>query len=150
MSCSSTCHFRGCLSFSPTWPCNFQYFRTLCTLRRTQALLSDDHWPAGAAGVWATPPHPPGPQDSLRDYGPDGAADAAADLSAPHDLSRDYGPTGSSGRRRRLRQGRSTFRGIMGRTDPPEGCAGVHCGKRTTQPRDPPGAGRRVSPMLRI
>jgi hypothetical protein len=34
---------------------------------RTQSLLvtllSDDYGPAGAAGAWATPPHPPGPQD---------------------------------------------------------------------------------------
>jgi hypothetical protein len=45
---------------------------------QTQALFSDDYGPDGAAGAWATPPHPPGPQDHLWDYGPDGAADAAA------------------------------------------------------------------------
>jgi hypothetical protein len=91
-------------------------------LRRAQALLIDDCGPAGAAVVWATP-HPPGPQDRLRDYWQDGAADAAAEPSALQDLSRDYGPTGSSGRHRRLRRGRSTFRGTTGRTDPSEGYA---------------------------
>jgi hypothetical protein len=35
-----------------------------------------------------------------------------------------------------------------GRTDPPDGYAGVHRGKRTTLPRDLPGVGLRVSPML--
>jgi hypothetical protein len=29
---------------------------------QTKALISD-YGPAGAAGAWATPPHPPGPQD---------------------------------------------------------------------------------------
>ncbi len=32
----------------------------------------------------------------------------AAELSVPRDLPKNYGPTGSSGRRRRLRRGRST------------------------------------------
>ncbi len=73
---------------------------------------------------------------------------AAAELSVPQDLSKDYKPTGSSGRRPRLRWGRSTYKGLRAGTDPPDGYARVHCGKRTTQPRDLPGAGRRVSPML--
>jgi hypothetical protein len=94
---------------------------------QTQALLSDDHGPAGAAGAWATQqhdgPHPPGPQDLVRDCGPDGAAEAAAQPSVQQDLSRDYGPTGSSGRCRRLRRGRSTFGGTMGRGEPPDGYA---------------------------
>ena len=37
-------------------------------------VLSDDCGPPGAVGAWAPPPHPPGPQDLPRDYGPDGAA----------------------------------------------------------------------------
>ncbi len=75
---------------------------------------------------------------------------AAAELSVPLDLSKDYGPTGSSGRHRRLRRGRSTCKGLRAGTDPPDGYAGVHRGKRTTRPCDLPGAGRRVSPMLGI
>ena len=73
---------------------------------------------------------------------------AAAELLVPQGLSKDYGPTGSSGHRRRLRRGRSTCKGL--RADPPDGCAGVHRGKRSTRPRDLPGADRRVSPMLGI
>ena len=73
---------------------------------------------------------------------------AAAELSVPQDLSKDHGPTGSSGRRSRLCLGRSTFQGTTGRTELPDGYAGVHRGKRTTRPRDLPGAGRRVSLML--
>ncbi len=46
-----------------------------------------------------TPQHPQGPQDSLRDYGPDEEVDAAAELSVPQDLSKDYGPTESSANR---------------------------------------------------
>ncbi len=68
-----------------------------------------------------------GPQDSLWDYGPDGAADAAAELQAPQYLT-----------------------GTTGRTDPPVGYAGVHRGKRTTRPRCLPGAGQRVSPIIWI
>ena len=86
---------------------------------------------------------------------------AAAELSVPQDLSKDHGPTGSSGRRRRFRRGRSTSKGLLaGRivpfeelragTDPPDGYAGVHRCKRTTRPRDLPGAGKRVSQMLGI
>ncbi len=60
-----------------------RYSTNLRILRRTQALLSDDYGPAGAAGAWAMPPHPPGPQDRLRDYGPEEAADAVAELPAP-------------------------------------------------------------------
>ena len=37
-------------------------------------VLSDDCGPPGAVGAWAPPPHPPGPQDLPRNYGPDGAA----------------------------------------------------------------------------
>jgi hypothetical protein len=52
----------------------------------------------GAAGAWATPQHSPGQQDRLRDYGPAGAADAAADQPALHwrlqDLSETTGTTG--------------------------------------------------------
>jgi hypothetical protein len=40
---------------------------------RTQALISD-YGQAGAAGAWATPQHPPGQQDRLRDYRLDRAA----------------------------------------------------------------------------
>ncbi len=32
----------------------------------------------GAVGAWATPPHPQGLQDRLRDYGQDGEVDVAA------------------------------------------------------------------------
>ena len=35
---------------------------------------SDDCGPPGAVGAWAPPPHPLGPQDLPRDFGPDGAA----------------------------------------------------------------------------
>ncbi len=75
---------------------------------------------------------------------------AAAELSVPQDLSKDYGPTGSSERRSRLCRGRSTCKELRAGTDPPDGYAGVHSGKRTTLPRELPGAGRRVSPMLGI
>ncbi len=75
---------------------------------------------------------------------------AAAELSVPQDLSKDYGPTGSSGRRRRFCLGRNTCKGQRAGTDSQDGYAGVHRGKWTTRPRDLPGAGRRVSPMLGI
>ncbi len=65
---------------------------------------------------------------------------AAAELSVPQDLSKDHGQTGrvgSSGRRRRLRRGRSTIQGITGR----DGSAGRLCwstqqvaGDMTTRP----------------
>ena len=42
------------------------------------------------------------------------------------------------------------FEELRAGTDPPDGYAGVPRGKRTTRPRDLPGAGRRVSPMLGI
>ncbi len=42
------------------------------------------------------------------------------------------------------------LQGTVGRTDLPDGYAEVHCCKRTTQPHDLLGAGRRVSPMLGI
>ncbi len=61
--------------------------------RRTQALLSDGYGPAGAAGAWATPPHPPGPQNHIRDYGPAGAAHTAADSSRPQYLPGSTGRT---------------------------------------------------------
>ncbi len=67
------------------------------------------HSVMGAAVAWATPPHAPGPKDFLQDYGPAGAADAAAKYAGAAGPFRDYGPGGSSGRRRRLRRGRSTF-----------------------------------------
>jgi hypothetical protein len=63
---------------------------------------------------------------------------AAAELSVPQDLSEDYEPTGSSGRRGRLRLYSSTSKG---RTDPPDGYAGVNRGKRTIRPRGLSGAG---------
>ncbi len=81
------------------------------------------------------------------DYGPAGAAAAAADYAGAAVPFRDYGPAGSSGPRRRLRQGRSTFRGTTGRTDPPTDYAGVHRGTRTIGPRDLPGAGRSMSQL---
>ncbi len=45
----------------------------------------------------------------LRDYGQE---EAAAELRVLQDLSKDYGPTESSGRRRRLRWGRSISKGL--------------------------------------
>jgi hypothetical protein len=86
---------------------------------RTKALISD-YGPAGAAEAWATPPHPPGPQDRSRDYGPEEAAGShrravgtagpfqglRADRGqrtppstppGPQYLSRSYGPDGSAG-----------------------------------------------------
>ncbi len=124
---------------------------SLCLLRPDQALLSN-FGPAGAAGARATPPHPPGPQDRLREYGPDGAAGSRR---------RAVGTAGPSQGLRADREQRTPpstppgpqyFRGTTGRTDPPDDCAGlgVHRGKRPNRPRDLPGAGRRVSPMLGI
>ncbi len=112
----------------------------------TKALLSDyGCWSKGnaAASAGAAGPF----------YGTTGRRKqqvAAAKLSVPLDLSKDYGPTGSSGRRRRLRRGSSTCKGLRAGTDPLDGYAGVHCCKRTTRPRDLSGAGQRVSPMLGI
>ncbi len=40
---------------------------------------------------------------------------AVAELSVPQDLCKDHGPTGSCGRRRRLRGGRSTSKGLRAR-----------------------------------
>ncbi len=122
---------------------------------RTKALISD-YGPAGAAGTWATPPHPPGPQDRLWVYGPEeaagsrrrpscryrrtfprttvrpGAADAAVDSAgAAVPSARNYGPDGSVG--------------WLCRSTPL-----LHRGKRTTRQRDLPGAGRCVCPMLWI
>jgi hypothetical protein len=57
---------------------------------------------------------------------------AAAELSVPQDLSKDHGPTESSGRRRRLRRGRSTFRGTTGR----DGSAGLLCWSTPQQADD--------------
>jgi hypothetical protein len=59
-----------------------RYSTYLRNIRRTQALLSDDYGPAGAAGARAMPTHPPEPQDRLRDYGPE-----EAELPAAQDLS---------------------------------------------------------------
>ncbi len=87
----------------------------------------------GAAGACATPPHPPGPQDRLRDYGPARAADAAAESAGAAGPFRDYGPAGSSGRRRRRRRTAVPFRGTTGRTDPPVDYAGVHHGKNNPE-----------------
>ncbi len=56
----------------------------------------------------------------------------AAVLSVPQDLSKDHGPTGSSGRRRRLRTGRSTTQGTMGR----DGAAGRLCWSTQQQADD--------------
>jgi hypothetical protein len=41
------------------------YYDTLSTphLPLDPITISDDYGPAGAAGAWASPPHPPGPQD---------------------------------------------------------------------------------------
>ncbi len=105
----------------------------------------------GAAGAWSTPPHPPGPQDRLRDYGPAGSNRRRRRAAGAEGPSRDYGPAGSSGCLRRLRRDSSTFRGTTsGRTETPTDYAGVHSGTRTTRPRDHSGAGRRVSPMHEI
>ena len=57
---------------------------------------------------------------------------AAAELSVPQDLSKDHGPTGSSGRRRRLRRGRSTTQGTTGR----DGSAGRLCRSAPQQADD--------------
>jgi hypothetical protein len=56
---------------------------------------------------------------------------AAAELSVPQDLSKDHWP-GSSGRRRRLRHGSSTFRGTTGR----DGSAGWLCRSTPLQADD--------------
>jgi hypothetical protein len=67
---------------------------------------------------------------------------AAAELSVPQDLSKDHGPTGSSGRRRRLRRGRSTTPGTTGR----DGSAGRLCRSTPQQADDmitrPSGSGK--------
>ncbi len=116
---------------------------------RTKALISD-YGPAGAAGARATPPHPPGPQYRYGTTGRRKQRVAVAELSVPQDLSKDYGPTGNSGHRRRLRRGRRTCKGLRAGRIRRMAMPGVHRGKRTNRPRDLPGAGRRVSPMLGI
>ncbi len=79
----------------------------------------------------------------LRDYWPEEAGVAAAELSVPQELRAD----------REQRTPPSTLpgpqylQGTTGLTDPLDGYAGVHRGKR---PRDLPGAGRRVSTMIWI
>ncbi len=51
-------------------------------LRHIKRVTTNGHWlhcssgPAGAAGAWATPPHPPGPQNRSRDYWPEEAAES--------------------------------------------------------------------------
>jgi hypothetical protein len=90
---------------------------------------------AAASGAWATPPHLPGPQDSLRDYEPAGAADAAAEPPAQQDLPGTTGRQGAA----------DAAADSAGATVPSEELragqihlcvdyAGVHRGKRTTLP----------------
>ena len=116
---------------------------------RTKALISD-YGPAGLPEQGQRRRIRRGRRTVLRDYGPEEAASSRRRAVGTAGPFQGDGPTGSSGRRRRFRRGRSTFRGTTGRTDPPDGYAGVHRGKRTARPRDLPGAGRRVSPMLGI
>ena len=70
--------------FGHTWPTTAYAIGGMTTLALRYSIisttaaahtrLSDDCEPPGAVGAWASPPHPPGPQDLPRDYGPDGAA----------------------------------------------------------------------------
>ena len=71
---------------------------------RTKALPSD-YGPAGLLEQGQCRRIRRSRRPVLRDYGPEEARVAAAELSVPQDLSKDYGPTGSSARSRRLRQG---------------------------------------------
>ncbi len=108
-----------------------QYSANLRILRQTQALLSDDYGPAGAAGAWAT-----------RLFT---GLQACRSSGCRCQAVGDYGPTGSSGRRSRLCRSRSTFRGTTGRTDQPVCYAEEQRCKRTTRLLDLPGAGQLLS-----
>jgi hypothetical protein len=82
------------------------------------------------AGASATPQHPPEAHDlstRLR------AGGGSEEQQRSCRYFRTF-PTGSSGRRRRLR-GRSTSKGLRAGTDPLDGYAVVHRGKRTTRPQ---------------
>ncbi len=111
----------------------------------TKALLSD----YGQAGCWSK-----GIRRSSRtvlwDYGQEEAASSrhrAVGTAGPFqgplaDLEQRTAPLTPLGPQYR--------QGTTGRTDMLNGFAGVHRGKRTTRPRDLPGAGQRVSMMLGI
>ena len=63
-------------------------------LDSTPALVLSDHCgPQGAVGAWAPPPHPPGPQDLPRDYGPDGAAGGLSQSTLFRRLIGTQGPS---------------------------------------------------------
>ncbi len=70
-----------------------QYYTNLCTLRPDPSTTQWRLRAGRGAGGWTTSPHPspPGPQDRLRDYGPDEAADTTAELPAPQDLPGNTG-----------------------------------------------------------
>ena len=63
---------------------------------------------------------------------------AAAELSVLQDLSKDYGPTwpGAADAAVDSAGAAVPFEELRAGTDPPDGYAGVHRGKRTTRPRD--------------
>jgi hypothetical protein len=73
---------------------------------------------------------------------------AAAELSVQQDLSKDHDSPGAADAAVDSDGAAVPSEELRAGTDPPDGYAGVNRGKRTTRPRDLPGAGRRVSPML--
>ncbi len=111
----------------------------------------------------------------ISDYGPAGQQEQGQRRRirrSSRTVLRDYGPKEAASSRRRAAGTAGPFRGLRadqeqrtppttppgpqylqgttGRTDLPDGYAGVHRGKRTTRPLDLPGAGRQVSLMLGI
>ena len=82
---------------------------SLTSYYRTKAL------PSGRQGCWSKGNAAESTGAAGPSYGTTGRRKqrvAAAELSVPQDLSKDHGPTGSSGRRRRIRRGRSTCKGL--------------------------------------
>jgi hypothetical protein len=75
---------------------------------------------------------------------------AAAELSVPQDLFQELRADLEQRTPPTIPPGPQYLQGTTGGTDLPDGYAGVHRGKRTTRPRDLPGAGRRISPMFEI
>ena len=87
-----------------------------------KAVISD-YGPAGAAGAWATPPHPLGPQDRLRDYGPE---EAAGRRRRAVGTARHFQGLQAYREQRTppsTLQGPQYLSGTTGRTDPPDGYA---------------------------
>ena len=99
----------------PTWPTTAYAiggtaalalrYSIISALAAARTRLRDDCWPPGAVGVWAPPPHPPGPQDLPRYYGQDGAAGG---LSRSTPRQADDATTRPSGAGRHVSHGPTT------------------------------------------